>query len=373
MSGRYRRHIVNILVYVVGLLLICLLLPKLIVFFMPFVVGWIISLVANPLVRLLEKRLKIRRKHSTAVIIVAVLALVVLALYGIGSAAAKMISSFIAELPELYKLLVQELTSTGENLQGLSAFLSPDLVKTLSETVTSLTDSLGSVISTLGTPTLAAVGTIASNIPNILVMSIFTILWAYFIIADREQLVAMVHKYIPESARAHWHYILDMFKRAIGGYFKAQVKIMAVVAAILLVGFWLLHIRYAILWAILIAFLDFLPFLGTGTVLGPWAIIKIVNGQYTFAIWLVVLYVICLLVHQLLQPKLVGDSVGLNPMSTLFFMFVGYKVSGVFGMIVAIPVGMIIIGLYRAGAFDEIITDVRELAEGINRCRKGEE
>ncbi len=156
-----------------------------------------------------------------------------------------------------------------------------------------------------------------------------------------------------------------------GGYFKAQFKIMGVVAVILLVGFFMLHIKYAILWAILIALLDFLPFFGTGTALIPWAVLKVLSGNYKFAVGLVIIYLVSQLVRQLIQPKIVGDTMGLNPLATMVFMYIGYKIGGIVAMIIAVPVGLILINLYEAGTFDDIIEDVRELAKGLNEYRKG--
>ena len=76
--------------------------------------------------------------------------------------------------------------------------------------------------------------------------------------------------------------------------------------------------------------------------------------------------------RQVIQPKIVGDSLGLNPLATLFFMYIGYKVSSIFGMIVAVPLGMILMSLYEAGAFEDVIQDVKELGRGINQFRRGE-
>ena len=94
------------------------------------------------------------------------------------------------------------------------------------------------------------------------------------------------------------------------------------------------------------------------------------SGDYQFAVSLMILYLVSQLVRQLIQPKVVGDTIGLEPLPTLFFMFIGYKISSIFGMILAVPIGLILISLYRAGAFDERIQDVKELAEGLNEFRK---
>ena len=71
-------------------------------------------------------------------------------------------------------------------------------------------------------------------------------------------------------------------------------------------------------------------------------------------------------------PKIVGDTIGLNPLSTMVFMYIGYKIGGIIAMIIAVPIGLIVINLYEAGAFDDIIEDVKELAKGLNQYRKGE-
>ena len=372
MDRRYLRNVVNIVLFLMGVVLVCLLVPRFLIFFMPFVVGWIIALIANPLVRFMEKRLKIVRKHSSMVIIIGTIALIVLGGYGLIAWLAREIYGFIGILPDLYESLLGDLEITGTNLAGFSEKIPPELVEKLATIINSLTESLGNVISTIGVPTVTAAGNIAKNIPNILVNVIFTILSAYFFIAERDKIIQWGREHTPEELRSKWHFIAGRFRSAVGGYFKAQFKIMGVVAVILLVGFFVLHIKYAILWAILVALLDFLPFFGTGTVLIPWAVLKVLSGNYKFAVGLIIIYLVSQLVRQVIQPKIVGDTIGLNPLSTMVFMYIGYKVGGIIAMIIAVPIGLIVINLYEAGAFDDIIKDVKELAEGLNEYRKGE-
>lgn len=180
----------------------------------------------------------------------------------------------------------------------------------------------------------------------------------------------ILREHTPQNIREKWYFILEKFRTAVGGYFKAQFKIMGVVAVILFVGFLILDISYALPLALVIALLDFLPFFGTGTALWPWAVFKVLSGDYQFAVGLMIIYLVSQLVRQIIQPKVVGDTMGLEPLPTLLFMFIGYKCSSIFGMIIAVPIGMIIISLYRAGAFDERIQDVKELVDGLKEFRK---
>ena len=88
------------------------------------------------------------------------------------------------------------------------------------------------------------------------------------------------------------------------------------------------------------------------------------------SVGLIILYGVTQLVRQLIQPKLVGDSMGMRPLPTLLFLYIGYKAGGIFGMIFAVPIGMIVINLYKAGAFDYILEDVKILMEGILSLRE---
>ncbi|OUQ23747.1 sporulation integral membrane protein YtvI [Lachnoclostridium sp. An131] len=370
MNSRYMKSLVNILLFLASVLLVCLLLPRLILFFMPLVIGWIIAMIANPLVRFMEKRMKIVRKHSSMLIIIGAVALVVFGGYFAISRIAREIYGFIGTLPELYNFFLQDLAETENNLQGIMSRFPPNLTESLSRLIDSLTNSLGDIIGTIGTPTVAAAGSIARNIPNALINVIFAVLSAYFFIAEREKILQWGREHTPDTVRQKWQFIMGKFRKAVGGYFKAQFKIMGVVALILLTGFAILRINYAVLFALLIALLDFLPFLGTGTVLIPWAVLKILSADYEFAVGLIIIYLVSQLVRQLIQPKIVGDTIGLNPLATLFCMFIGYKIGGIVAMIIAVPVGMILISLYESGAFDDLIGDVKTLAEGLNRYRK---
>ena len=126
-------------------------------------------------------------------------------------------------LPELYNALLQDLAETEDNLQGIASRFPPNLTESLSGLIDSLTNSLGDVVSTIGTPTVAAAGSIARNIPNVLVNVIFAVLSAYFFIAEREKILQWVREHTPASLREKWIFITGNFKKAVGGYFKRCV------------------------------------------------------------------------------------------------------------------------------------------------------
>lgn len=343
---------------------------KAIFYFMPFVIGWILSVIAGPLVTFLEKKLKIMKRLGSAITIILVLALCIGLIYLIISQIWEEISVLIRNFPSMYHDLERGMSQIGAQGNTLFERFPEQIQNSWATLMNNLDDTASSLIGRIGEPTIEVAGNVAKRIPSVLIGTIVAFVSAYFFIADKENLGEWVKKVVPKSITSRLLLVGENLKYAMGGYFKAQFKIMGVVFAILLVGFTLMQIRFSILLAIAIAFLDFLPFFGTGTALIPWAIYKFLVGDYKMVAALVILYGVTQLVRQLIQPKLVGDSMGLNPLYTLFLLYLGYRVGSVLGMIFAVPVGLILLNLYQAGAFDYILDDVKILAEGILSLRE---
>lgn len=339
-------------------------------FFMPFVIGWFIAYVVSPLVNWLEKRIKIRRKLGSGLIIVAVLAVVCLLIYLAGQLLVNEVSSLIQNVPSMYHDLENGMEKIGNSFEGILKMVPPSVQESWTEMTTDFDRTMAQIMGKISDPTVTAVGNFAMKIPTVLVSTIVAIVSAYFFISDREEVIAWSKKVAPEPLVRRMTLVMDNLKYAVGGYFKAQFKIMVVIFGILLVGFFVLQVHFQFLLALLIALLDFLPFFGTGTALIPWMVYKVLVGNYRMAIGLVVLYAVTQLVRQVIQPKLVGDSIGMKPLVTLVLLFVGYKIGGIIAMIFAVPIGMIVINLYKAGAFDYILDDVRILVEGLMSLRE---
>lgn len=337
---------------------------------MPFVIGWIISLIANPLVRWLESKVKILRKHSSVIIIVLVIGIIALLGYAAVSKVIYEGEKLIVNAPQIYKDLEKEVYNIADNFEGVYQRLPANMQEEISKAGNELSTELGNFVTAIGAPTVQAAGDFARNIPSTLIAIIVTFLSSYFFIAQREQIIGFWNKHTPKTLQERVSLITNSLKEVVGGYFKAQFKIMFVVGVILLIGLLVLKVNYSVVLALLIAFLDMLPFFGTGTVLVPWAVLELLSSDYKMAIGLFVLYVVTQLVRQLIQPKVLGDSIGLNPMLALIFIYAGYKLSGVLGMLLSVPAGMIVIRLYEAGLFDYTILNIKELFRELNKFRK---
>ena len=370
---RYLKVFMNLLLAVVILLLCVFAVPKVLVFFMPFVIGWIIACVANPLVRFFEDKFMIRRKAGSAVVIIAVIALVILAAY---LAVSKLISEsigFLNMLPDLWNTMESDFREIGKNLDVMYSRLPQNMQMSIEDLGQQMDEYVADLVKRLGTPTVNAVGNFAKNIPGFVINVIMCLLSSYFFVAEKDYVAQVWNRYMPGAVKHKAAIIMDSLKTAVGGYFKAQFKIECLIFVFLLTGFLILKIPYALLIAFLIAVLDFLPFFGAGAVMVPWAVFKFLSADYKMAIWLLIIWGVGQLVRQIIQPKLVGDSVGVAPLPTLFLLFIGYKCAGVIGIILAVPIGIVLINLNQAGVFDSVKTSLCILAEGFNRFRRFDE
>ncbi len=367
---RILRILLNILIPAVKMAAVCFIGLWLLRFFMPFVIGWLIAMVANPLVKLLEKRLNLVRKHSSVLIVVTVLAGIIGGLYFLIGRVIIEVRSLIVDMPGIYDAVRLEVLEALDSLNRLMERMPAGVQEWFNRTNENLGEIVSSLMQKIAFPTVSVAGHVAKGIPAALVSSIVVILSAYFFIVDQDKIRGFVRRIMPKSLNPYLELFRKDLKNLIGGYFLAQFRIMFVVAAVLAVGFLILGVRYGMLLAVLIAILDFLPLFGTGTALFPWAVIKLLSGEAAFAAGLILLYVLTQVVRQIIQPKIVGDSMGLPPLLTLFFLYVGFKIRGISGMILAVPVGLVGVKLYEYGAFDSLMEQIKLLVQEIDKLRK---
>ena len=151
---------------------------------------------------------------------------------------------------------------------------------------------------------------------------------------------------------------------------KAQFKIEIWVYLIIVIGLLFLKVRYAYLVALPIAVLDVLPLFGTGVILIPWMIFELLTGEYMYALGLGIIWGISQLVRQIIQPKVIGESMGMAPIPTLVLLYLGYRLAGVAGMFVSVPLGILVLAMNDAGFFDNSKKSLCILWSGLDQIRQ---
>lgn len=366
----YLKVVLNLFTALAVVLLCIFFLPRCIWFFMPFIIGWLISLIASPVVHFFEEKLKVKRKAMTAVVIVAVLAAVVLLVYLLIAKLVREGVNFVNELPDIWNSILGEFNKVGANLQGVYNRMPANMQATVDDIIAELANYVNGVMSRSEPPSFEAVGNVAKQIPDIFLSIVICLLSAYFFVADKGYMSAAAERFVPASVRYHFDLIRRSFRNAVGGYFRAQFKIECWIYILLVIGLMILGVNYAFLVAFGIAVLDFLPVFGTGTVMLPWAVIELLSNNYRMMFGLLAIWLIGQLVRQVIQPKIVGDSIGMDAIPTLFLLYIGYRAAGVLGMILAVPIGIILVNLYEEGVFDTTRQSLRILVAGFNHFRK---
>lgn len=367
---KYSKALTNLAIALVILLAALFLLPRVIIFFMPFVVGWVIALIAGPLVRFFEDKIKLKRKIGSAFVIVSVIALVVLFLYFVSAWLVKQVGGLVGALPDMWSGMESDLDDIGHKFEMLFYKLPEDVKTGIANAADSIGDYLGDFFGRIGSPTIAAAGSFAKQLPSLFIGLIMALLSAYFFVAERNLISDWFHRHTPAVVQIRFRTVRRSLRKSVGGYLKAQLKIEVWMYLLLLIGLGLLKVDYFALIALLIAFLDFLPFFGTGTVLIPWAVIRVLTGDFKMAVWLLIIWGVGQLARQLIQPKIVGDSMGVPPLPTLFLLYIGYKFGGIVGMIIAVPLGLLLYTMYQEGTFDTTKNSLLILVSGINRFRR---
>lgn len=344
-------------------LLVLRVLPYAAALMLPFIIGYVISLAASPLVKLLKKRLKIPYKAGAAITVLILLSIVTLAVIFLIGLISDFSGAVVDNWDDLYSSFTDYIKTAADTLERFSDSLpfdffevatkSFDGIEIKSDGGFDLGKSLANLLSPFAGSLAGGTVSVVKSLPEALIFIVMLILSTYFFTGSRDKMRSFYERNAPEALRDKMRLIKTECFGALFGYLKAQVILSCISAALLTAGFLLLGVRHAFLIALITAFIDMLPVFGTGTVLIPWAIINLfTDGGLFFTIGMLVLYVICLSVRNLLQPKVLSQNIGLNPIATLITIWIGYKLYGFLGMILLPIAALLVYKLYEIGIFD---------------------
>jgi sporulation integral membrane protein YtvI len=367
--NHYLKLIANIIIPIAILGLLVMALPRIAVFFLPFLLGFLISVIAAPFIRLLHQKTHLmQRKHASLVIIVVLFLLIGLLLYYAGNLLVHAIRDFVVSIPSIYKDLSLTINEMIAEHQDVLHHLLPgsygDMAsKALSNLESNFNQYASDFIANASSPVASISLDVVRSLPTLLVYAVVTIISAYLFSKDGDVYKENIRKWIPERFFQYGKLLKRDISKILQGWLLAQFQIMFVVFLVLAIGLLILRVRFAVPLALLTAFLDFLPMFGVGFIFWPWIVMDLFSGKFLEALGLLVIYVATQIVRQFMQPKIMGDTMGLPPFMTILFLYLGFKFYGLAGMIFAVPVGMLFLCFYRYGAFDKMLASVKELVE----------
>lgn len=303
--------------------------------FFPFLLGTGLALLAEPVVRLLCGRLHLPRFAAVGIGVTASFVAVTILLLMICAFLVRELGILAGILPDLTQTARSGMSLLQNWLLNLASRTPQSVRPLLEENVTTLFSGSTALLDRAFQYVLGLAGTILSHVPDSALSLGTSVISGFMISAKLPRIRIWITRHFPREKLRPLLETLRRIRKAVGCWLIAQLRLAGVTLGILMAGLLILRIPYALLWAVGISLVDAFPVLGTGTVLLPWGLICFLQGDRARAIGLVGIYAVISLTRSVLEPKLVGKQLGLDPLVTLFALYAGYKLWGIGGMILS--------------------------------------
>ena len=337
----------------------------------PFVLALIFAWMLNPGVRWIQRKTGISRKAVSLVLVILVFAVIGGVLFGLGWIAVDQVRSLFdnqqSVLDDLLDGIVRVVNSLEGWLTGLGGIVPKGVLTTSGDLINAIMDWVqGLDLPGWLTEMAGQAPSMAANLSGFAVALVVFMMASYFITGDYPRLRFELTERVPLVARDFCRSVKDIFMSAFGGYIKSQLILSTGVFLILAVGFLLMRQPYGLLLALGLAVLDFIPIIGAGTVMVPWAVVDMVLGQYSEAAALMTVWGVIVLFRRFAEPKVLGDQTGLSPILSLVGIYLGMKAGGVLGMVVGPLLLLVCINLAKLGIFRPVLNDLSLAASDIH-------
>ena len=307
------------------------------IYFWPFLIGILIAVAVERLVNFFIEKFKWPRKLVGTILVILVYIL-------IGAILALIVSALVSEaidisgnIPTIYENLKIEYNSVYNSITDFM----DKTPSTISNSIYNVGLELLGKLAGFATTIVNSIIDFIMFVPNVIIYVIITFLATLFLVTDRRTITRYLTDLFPNEFVKKVSNVVSKSFKSLGNYLKAMCIMICITFVELLIAFTILKQPYPLTLAIIVAIVDALPILGTGTVLIPWAVYSAITGNIGMGIGLLVVYLVITVVRQLLEPRIVSQNIGVHPFITLLAMYIGFKIFGLFGLIVG-PVVMVI-------------------------------
>lgn len=314
---------------------------------MPFVIGVIIAMAFRGVIDKIQSKTKINRAVLSIFVLLIFYGIVGFIISIIGAKIVTFISSLFYSLPSLYKntLLPASQIVTDNIVERF-----PSVKTYLDDFLINIDQSVFSFISNISAKAVGMATGIAGQIPSLLIKFIFTIVSSFFFTIDYHRITGFIMDQFKGEKRGIITGLKENVLGTLGKFLRAYTLIISITFLELSTGFWIIGIPNAVLFGLVVAIIDIMPILGTGAVLIPWSVVALIMGNTKVGLGMLFLYIIITVVRQVLEPKIVGQQIGLHPLVTLILMYVGAQLMGVLGLFALPIMATILVKLNKEGS-----------------------
>ena len=326
---------------------------KLAIFYIPFLIAFIISLIIEPIIKFCMKKYKLKRKTSALIVFsIVLIILITFLVWGIATLVSES-SNLLNSLNNYVEKISNGITDIISKIDLSKFKFSNEIMVTLQNSGNQILNEIANGIKNILTELL----NIISFMPTIVIYTIICILSLYFICVDKIYMIDQLEHHFPEVwvKKATKH--IKNITKSLGNYLKAEAILVFISFVICLIGLCVfnligLDVKFPLIAALVIGFVDALPIFGSSSVMIPWAVISAFNGDIKLAIALLILLTIMAISRQLIEPKIVSGKIGIHPIFTLIAMYTGFKITGLIGLFVG-PITLIILKNIYANMIDK--------------------
>lgn len=318
---------------------------------LPFVIALVLAELMHPIVSRLSKLKRVSRSLAVGLVLCVAMGIILLGLTALTAELVSDLKALSNALPSLYTdayLLSQRLIEMVGNLHS-------SLPESMQDLVQSALKQLQTSLSTTTTK-LTGVLTVFYSVPSFLLNMVIAFMATFYIARDRDEINRFLLGIFPVEWRPQLRQVKQEVWTSTMGYAKAQLMVILIATIYSITVLSVLRVPYAVLMGLLVGVADVLPLLGPGAIYVPWAAYAAFTGQPKFAILLIVVWGIQAVIRQVIEPKLVGEQMGLHPLVTLFAIYMGFSVFGALGVVL----GPIVITLLKAVVRSGLLPVFRE-------------
>ncbi len=309
----------------------------------PFFVAFLVALLLKPAIRFLREKCRIQKNVAGVVTVLLFYAVVGLVIAFASVKVFAMVKDFVLSLPALYGRVIEPfLVRVFAGLETFTEKLDPAAAAAYGSTLAHVSAEVETLVTNLSKKLLGSVGNTALSVPGGLLNTLIMVIATLFIAVDWFEIKAFVLRQAPEKTKTLLHEIRHHLGMTLGRYIKSYAVILLITFIELSVGLSIVGIPRAVGVAAIVSVFDILPVVGSGTVLLPWTIGCLITGDYVRALGLAIVYVVIVVVRNIIEPKIIGDKVGLHPIVTLMAMVLGTYVFGPIGLL-GLPVTLALI------------------------------
>lgn len=313
---------------------------------MPFIIGIIIAMAFRNPIDQLAKKIHIHRTLASILVLLAFYTLIGLLMSMIGAKVGGLVSTVFNNLPSLYK--GSFLPALQNATDGLADKF-PSIKSYLDDFMSNIDQSAFNFISDISSKVVGVATKMAGQVPTLLIKFVFTIVSSFFFTIDYYKISQFIVTQFGSSRKDMVIKLKVNVLGSLGKFLKAYSIIISITFMELSIGFWILGVPTPFLFGLVVAIIDIMPILGTGTVLIPWSVISLIMGHTRMGIGILVLYIVITVVRQIIEPKIVGQQIGLHPIVTLMLMYVGAQLMGILGLLILPIMTTILVKLNKDG------------------------